>query len=75
MPIKGAVITAALIDVPRGSPTTGKSFQTEKTTYTAAKQAVKAVFLADENCDFEIMGILRKDLFFRCQPSSKETIS
>lgn len=65
MPIKGAVKVAAVMNL-RSAPMTGNRFQTEKTTYRAAKQAIRAIFLADENCDFEITGILRKDLLVKC---------
>jgi hypothetical protein len=73
MPIKGAVRVAALINLP-STPITGNTFQTEKTTYRAAKQDVRAIFLANGDCDFEITGILCKDLFFKCPPSNEETI-
>ena len=75
MPIKGAVTTAALINVPWGAPTTGNSFQTEKTTYIAAKEAVKAMFLVDGNCDFKMPVRFWKALFFKYQSSNEETIS
>lgn len=71
MPIKGAVKVAALINLP-SAPMTGNRFHIEKTTYRAAKQAIRAIFLVDENCDLEITGTLRKDLFFKHQPSNKE---
>jgi hypothetical protein len=64
MPIKGAVTTAALMNL-FSVPMTGNRFQTEKTTYRAAKQAVRAAFLVEGDCDFEIIGILWKDLFFK----------
>jgi hypothetical protein len=57
MPIKGAVTTAALMNLP-SAPMTGNRFQIEKTTYMAAKQAVKAIFLVDGDCDSEIIGML-----------------
>jgi hypothetical protein len=46
MPISGAITTAAVMNLP-GTPITGNRFQTEKTTYNAAKQAVNAMFSAD----------------------------
>jgi len=51
MPIKGAVTTAAVMNLP-WAPTTGKRVHVEKITYRAAKHAVNAMFL-DDNCDFE----------------------
>lgn len=47
MPNKGAITTAALIHL-SSVPMTGNRFQREKTTYRAAKHAVKAIFLVDK---------------------------
>ena len=58
-----------------GIPMRGNKGNPEKTTYKAAKHAVKAIFLVDENCDFEIIGILWKNLFLKFQPPNKEIIS
>jgi hypothetical protein len=74
MPIKGAVRVAALMNLP-STPMTGNTFQTEKTVYRAAKQDVRAIFFADGDCDFEIIGMSWKDLAFKCQSSNEETIS
>jgi hypothetical protein len=73
-PIKGAVRTAALINL-SPVPITGNIFQTEKTTYRAAKQDVSAIFLADGDCDFETTETLWKSLFFKSQTSNEEIIS
>lgn len=73
MPIKGAVRVAALMNLPP-APITGNTFQTEKTTYRAAKQDIRAIFLADGDCDFETTETLWKSLFFKSQTPNEEMI-
>jgi len=74
MPIRGAVKVAALMNFP-SAPMTGNKFQTEKTTYNAAKQVVRAIMRVDTTCDFGITRVLAKDLFFICSLQNEEVAS